>query len=744
MKMFKKLTQNQLIGLVTAVFVVVLGVVLLTTKEAPTEEVSFDPEVAPPTLTIDTSYNATLSGEPFYIVTEDDEDMYDDSLDTCDEIGSNSDRIELQNRWYQVVAYEDDMTVEEVIFSQIELREGDKMIAVIYDAENQEFKAMPNKLILNTDGNNVEILEFDETLKRGTVIAVSANRDADFCADYDEVGLHENIENKWNLVSRPDFETVDYRAIWEVAFAKGGDSGVDPERYYSYTDPDDSVEVADLSTDLLYWVYGGEPGTVTDGGDLPEENNGGNNGDDEQGFVVEVNNSVTNPGQAGVRDVVSGETFEIDEEGTLGFAVGLKETPEEDVEMNFVLRVDGVVVTNGTNDVAKITSPGVDPANGRNFVADQSAEVLSYSLVSLDDLNDVSETVTVTVSDAAGELDPVTFNVKINDDEAITSACNQDLKYGVVLAVEDADGNSITDALVVVTDASGNEEERHPSVNAPAGTMYQLLPEKEGDYSITISKADFEPQGIDVTLVKDECHVQTQEITVVFEENGSGGSETADLRLALAGNVIYENQPLVVELPEGYAVSALCTTNGTCELTYNNDGVQKTESLIAITNQDGNVDLRLREGSSFVDFYEGSNVIKISGAEYTNGEDVPAFTGLFTVRNSELSLVENRITPDGSVQVALPDGLTVSGLCVNNGECEIEFVGQETYQFNGTGDRLNYSISDAGIIGFTLRDGDGAKRDFSEGLYYVRVNGAEYDNQLEVPSFEAQFIVRAE
>lgn len=422
MKMFKKLTQNQLIGLVTAVFVVVLGVVLLTTKEAPTEEVSFDPEVAPPTLTIDTSYNATLSGEPFYIVTEDDEDMYDDSLDTCDEIGSDSDRIELQNRWYQVVAYEDDMTVEEVIFSQIELREGDKMIAVTYDAENQEFKAMPNKLILNTDGNNVEILEFDETLKRGTVIAVSANRDADFCADYDEVGLHENIENKWNLVSRPDFETVDYRAIWEVAFAKGGDSGVDPERYYSYTDPDDSVEVADLSTDLLYWVYGGEPGTVTDGGDLPEENNGGNNGDDEQGFVVEVNNSVTNPGQAGVRDVVSGETFEIDEEGTLGFAVGLKETPEEDVEMNFVLRVDGVVVTNGMNDVAKITSPGVDPANGRNFVADQSAEVLSYSLVSLDDLNDVSETVTVTVSDVAGELDPVTFNVKINDDEATDSS----------------------------------------------------------------------------------------------------------------------------------------------------------------------------------------------------------------------------------------------------------------------------------------------------------------------------------
>jgi hypothetical protein len=272
MKAFKKISQNQLIGLVTVVFVILLLVVLYVAKVPEGVEETFDPNEVPPMVSIDTSYNATLSGEPFYIV-EDDDERFDDSLDVCNDLGSDSYRRDVQNFWYQVVAYEDGLTVEDVIFEQINVEEGDKMVAVIYDSEDQEFMAWPNKLIIDSSGDNVELLERDYELEKGEVVAVSVDKDTEYCFDYSEVGSHENIDLKWNLVSKPDVEKVDYRAIWEVAFAKGGDSLEDPERYYSYTDPSDSVNPVDLTDTELYWVYGGEPQKVVDGGDLGEDPN---------------------------------------------------------------------------------------------------------------------------------------------------------------------------------------------------------------------------------------------------------------------------------------------------------------------------------------------------------------------------------------------------------------------------------------------------------------------------------------
>lgn len=270
MKALKKLSQNQLIGALTFVFVVLLGIGLYLAN-SPGEVVDdFDSNETPPLVRIDAGYNATLSGQPFYRVDDSDED-FDDSLDVCNEFGSDSYRRGVQNGWYQVVAYEDNMRVEDVIFEQIDLEEGDLMVAVLYDSEEQEWKAWPNKIILDEDGDRVELLDRDMRLKKGTVVSVSSNQNVDYCFDYEEVGSHENIDLRWNLVSRPDFEEVDYRSIWEVAFAKSGDSRVDLERYYSSSDPDDSVDVADLEADQLYWVYGGKPSVVSGGGDLPEE-----------------------------------------------------------------------------------------------------------------------------------------------------------------------------------------------------------------------------------------------------------------------------------------------------------------------------------------------------------------------------------------------------------------------------------------------------------------------------------------
>jgi hypothetical protein len=518
MKAFKKISQNQLIGLVTVVFVILLLVVLYVAKVPEGVEETFDPNEVPPMVSIDTSYNATLSGEPFYIV-EDDDERFDDSLDVCNDLGSDSYRRDVQNFWYQVVAYEDGLTVEDVIFEQINVEEGDKMVAVIYDSEDQEFMAWPNKLIIDSSGDNVELLERDYELEKGEVVAVSVDKDTEYCFDYSEVGSHENIDLKWNLVSKPDVEKVDYRAIWEVAFAKGGDSLEDPERYYSYTDPSDSVNPVDLTDTELYWVYGGEPQKVVDGGDLGEDPN--TPVEDEQKIVVKVANSIDGSNVAGQRDVVEGETFQINENGgEVRYSVGLLEPADGEVELEFEIYEDGTLVE--VQDAEEILSRSVAAgegafARGKNF-RDGESTLTAFNLVAKDDdLAEIPKSVEFKVVDKAGVLDEVSFKIDIIDDETGATACTLEARPGLVVKVEGLKGEVLKDATVIAM-KDGVEVERL-SETLLGSDFYSMLLEQDGEYDVRIEKAGVASKSFSVVIEKDECHVITEERVVVLEND---------------------------------------------------------------------------------------------------------------------------------------------------------------------------------------------------------------------------------
>jgi hypothetical protein len=213
----------------------------------------------PPGVMIDTGYNATLSGTPFYTVTEDDESLYNSSLDTCDEIGGAGDR---QQGWYSVVASEDSLTVREVLFEQVNLKEGDNVLAVYYNSEIKSFEAMPNKIIKSQGGGDLPLLNLNKVLKKGEVVVVNSNRSVDFCKDYSEAVDHSVMSvGSWNLISKPDFEKVGYRSIWSVDF-----SGESLQQYYR--EGDSGFDTNSLSEAELYWIYGGNIGSGnTDGGD---------------------------------------------------------------------------------------------------------------------------------------------------------------------------------------------------------------------------------------------------------------------------------------------------------------------------------------------------------------------------------------------------------------------------------------------------------------------------------------------
>lgn len=544
MKAFKKISQNQLIGLVTFVFVVLLLGILYVAKVPVGENESFDPNEVPPLVTIDTGYNATLSGEPFYVVEENDE-RFDDGLEACGDLGTESYRIGVQNGWYQVVAYEDGMTVEDVIFEQINVSEGDKMVAVIYNSEDQEFMAWPNKIIVNGSGDNVEILERDFELDKGTVVSVSVNRDVEYCFDYSEIGVHENIDLKWNLVSKPDFEKVDYRAIWEVAFAKGGDSGVDPERYYSYTDPSNSIEPEDLPDEELYWVYGGAPQEIVEGGDLGEEP--GDSGGQSQKIVVKVANSIDGSNVAGQRDIVEGETFQINEKGgEVRYSVGLLEPADGEVELEFEIYEDGNLVQ--VQDAEEIASRSVASganafARGKNF-RDGENTLTSFNLVAIDDeVGELPKSVEFKVVDKSRNLSPVSFKIDIVDDETDAVACTMEARPGLVLTVQGLRGDIIKDATVIAI-KDGLEVERQ-NETLLGGDNYSMLFENDGDFEIRVEKSGVESKSISVQIEKDECHVITEERTVTLENEVLPYIENEGAVFSLSG----KDHVVVLELP---------------------------------------------------------------------------------------------------------------------------------------------------------------------------------------------------
>lgn len=257
--MFKGMKVKYFIGVGVVGFIAMFLLVFsFGSDEAGVDEVA----VTPPSIKIDTGYNATLGGEPFYFVSSSDASKFDSSIDACKNVGKESERISNQNGWYQVVAYEDNMKVEDVIFKQINLPEGAKMIAVIYDNKLGSFRALPNKIISGDDGK-VPLLNMNDVIPKGTVVSVTSNASVDYCLSYMDLGLHTNVGTGWNLVSRPDLNKVNFVSIWELAFAKGSNS----IEYYP------SVSWSGLlPSNKLYWIYGSQNEVKTENNNAVADN----------------------------------------------------------------------------------------------------------------------------------------------------------------------------------------------------------------------------------------------------------------------------------------------------------------------------------------------------------------------------------------------------------------------------------------------------------------------------------------
>jgi hypothetical protein len=266
LQMSKKKLFKYLAGVVSVLLLAMVGLYFTSSSES-----DFTVDTPPPGLELDAGYNATLSGVPFYTVTQDDEDMYDDSLPACSSVGDEGDR---GNGWYSLVAYEDDLTVGEIIFGQAELEKGDSLLAVYYNPELKTFEALPNRIIKGDGGVDLPLLNLNKTLKKGEVVVVNSNRTVDFCNDYAVAAGHEVMTaGAWNLVAKPDFTAVDYRSIWEVDFGKTAESEAALRQYYREGDANFDAE-DELSEGDLFWIYGGNRSNDAESGS--EGSNNGN------------------------------------------------------------------------------------------------------------------------------------------------------------------------------------------------------------------------------------------------------------------------------------------------------------------------------------------------------------------------------------------------------------------------------------------------------------------------------------
>ncbi len=255
------MNKKKLYGAIGGVLLLVIGssAYFLSVSQ---EEENFDVSSAPPGISIDTGYNATLSGEPFYIVSQEEADMFEAGPETCERLGGESDR---QNGWYTVTAYEDGMTVEEVVFEQADYSEGNRILVVYYNSEDKTFEALPNRIIKSSDGGNLPLLELDKELQKGDVVVLNSNVSVDFCNNYREAAGHDNYVNaSWNLLAKPDFSDLGYRSIWSVDF-----SGENLEQFYRESGSDFNPDT--LSNNDLYWIYASENSVVAQGGELPEQ-----------------------------------------------------------------------------------------------------------------------------------------------------------------------------------------------------------------------------------------------------------------------------------------------------------------------------------------------------------------------------------------------------------------------------------------------------------------------------------------
>lgn len=492
-----------LYSLVGVMLLAMLGVVWVTYTETENNDEAL---AGPPQLVTDPGYGATLSGSPYYAVSQSEEDLF--AMSSCN---LTDDR---QNGWYEVVALNDGATVRDTIFKQAKFKEGDLFVAVIWNAEDKTFESLPNKIFKAGDGSRLPLLSLDKTLKKGTVIALNSNRDVEYCADnYDDTAGHENIYKGWNLVSKPNFEKVNELAVWTVDFGQPG-----PVQKYPKLNASDA-DTKDLSDDILYWVYGGSDAAGVTGG-----NNGGSQTGNDPEILLET---LRTDGVAGTRVVNNNDELLLAEkEGTISMYVSLTSQPDSDVELEFQLYENGSRVSNVAfaKEVAIRSSVGSTAfQTGQNFTTNNYATKNNFVLVGIDDDKVEINNAEIRVVDKAGKMATRTFKVGIVDDDVLNggAVCTQNLVYGLILSVKDQAQNTINDALVVVTDASGNEVER--MTGTIGFSQYTLLAEREGTYTVSISKSGYKSTSFEVTLEKDECHVVTQVAEIVMENATTSG-----------------------------------------------------------------------------------------------------------------------------------------------------------------------------------------------------------------------------
>lgn len=626
----KSFNLKKVLGIVALVAVVLVAGLLFTRDSELTDE-----EIGtPPGVMIDSSFNATLSGSPYYFVTRSDERLYDDSLDTCTTKGSNTDRLQNQNGWYRVVAHEDNLTVREIVFSQVELREDDPTVIFYYNAEDQTFEAQPNRILRNSDGSRLPELDLDKKLDKGEVVVVTSNRSADFCADYDEASPHVNVYEGWNLIAKPDFEKVDFRSIWEVALAKGGNSGTLPEKYFPTTNA--NFDAANLTDNDLYWVYVGAGGVIDPGGEPA----------DDQEIVLEHNG----------QEISNGDTFEISEkDGVFQYTLGLKENAAEKVELEFELLENGQVVANFAN-AEEVTSTAVGATSvvtGISFAKGEK-DPANLVLTAIDDSDNGDDEVELRIKDKAGKLDARNFKLTLKDDDAATE---NTLNVLVVesAATEQATQTPIDDANVAI---------KNTTVAGKTGADGKVeLKTTLDTLEIEVSADGFD----DKTVTVDDF---SNEVVVVLQKS----QPTEGAALEVKATPIDKDEYIVVGPVDGsliksfdlnkFTINKLENRNGGTVATPVAQGAALEGVLEGGDDANGHPTLKIKLASDKWD--EGANYrldFSRNGVAYVDNSFNPASTGLFStnadVVGAALEVKNTLLNSDEYVQIGAVDASKV-------------------------------------------------------------------------------------
>jgi hypothetical protein len=88
------------------------------------------------------------------------------------------------------------------------------------------------------------------------------------------------------------------------------------------------------------------------------------------------------------------------------------------------------------------------------------------------------------------------------------TVCTAQFVSGLRIEVEDESGNRVCDATVRAVD--GDYQEDLEPLGAAGDCFYDGAGERAGRYTVTVEKADFQTESIEVAVTEDECHVETE------------------------------------------------------------------------------------------------------------------------------------------------------------------------------------------------------------------------------------------